>query len=81
MSVGRWQPDFMAVSDPATKIAVGPEVCRPFDTRAENLFEAHSRKLQTSDPFRTALQKHTASGWTVGVLPWVVGMRGLVQEQ
>ena len=44
-------------------------------------FEAFSRKLQTYEPIRTALQKYTASGWTVLVLPWVVGTRGFVHEQ
>ena len=81
MSLGRWQPDFMAISYSTKKIAIGPEVCRPSDTRAENLFEAYSRKLQIYDPVRTALRKYTASGWTVLVLPWVVGTRGFVHEQ
>ena len=49
--------------------------------RAENLFEAWSQKLQTYVPVLTALQKYTASGWTVWVLPWAVGTRGFVHEQ
>ena len=81
MSLGRWQPDFMAISYPTKKPALGPEVCRPSDTRAENLFEAFSRKLQTYEPIRTALPKYTASGWTVRVLLWVVCTRRLVHEQ
>ena len=61
MSLGRWQPDFMAISYSTKKIAIGPEVCRLSDTRADNLFEAYSRKLQTYEPVQTALQKYTAS--------------------
>ena len=72
MSLGRWQPDFMAISYPTKKIAIRQEVCRQSDTRAENLFGASSRKLQTYEPIRTALQNYTASGWTVLVLSWVV---------
>ena len=49
MSLGRWQPDFMAISYPNKKIAIGQEECRLSDTRAENLFEAHGRKLQTNN--------------------------------
>ena len=41
MSLGRWQPDFMAISYSTKKIAIGPEVCRPSDTRPDNLFEAY----------------------------------------
>ena len=81
MSLGRWQPDFMAISYSTKQIAIGPEVCRQSDTRAENLFEAFSKKLQIYDPVQTALRKYTASGWTVRVLPWVVGTRGFVHEQ
>ena len=36
---------------------------------------------QPYEPIRIALQKCTASGWRVWVLPWVVGTRGLVHEQ
>ena len=43
MSLGRWQPDFMAISYSTYKIAIGPEVCRQSDTHAENLFEAYSK--------------------------------------
>ena len=55
------------------KIAIGPEECRQSDTRPDNVFEAYSRKLQTNKPFWIALQKYTASGWTIWVLLWVVG--------
>ena len=50
-------------------------MCRPSHTRPYNLFEAYSRKLQTYEPVRIALQKYT-----VLFLPWVVGTWGLVHE-
>ena len=56
-------------------------VCRQYDTRPDNLFEAYSRKLQTYKPVQIALQKCTASGWIIRVLPWVVGTQGFVYEQ
>ena len=83
MNLGRWQPDFVAISYSKKNIAFWPEVCRQSETLAsENLFEACSRKLQAYKPIQTMLQKYTASGWTVQVLQWLVGTWGrLVSEQ
>ncbi len=30
-------------------------------------------------PLKVALQRYPASGWTVEILPWVVGVRGLLE--
>ena len=46
--LGRWQPDFMAISYPNKKIAIGQEECKLSDTRAENLFEAYIRTCTNS---------------------------------
>ena len=46
MSLVRWKPYFIAISYTSKKIAIGPEVCRPSDTRAENLVKDYHRKLQ-----------------------------------
>ena len=83
MSLVRWQPDFVAISyiSLSKKIAIGPEVCRPSDTRAENLVEAYHRKIQAYHPILVALKNYIASGWTIRIIPWVVGARGLVHEQ
>ena len=81
MNLGRWQPDFIVISYSHKKIALGPEVCRPSDTCASKLAEAYDRKLQVYSPLRVALHKYISSGWTVRVLPWVVGARGLIYEQ
>ena len=58
---------FMAVSYSNEKIAIWSEICRLSDTRAENLVEAYGRKLQTHELIATALQKFTASRWTLWV--------------
>ena len=49
MSLGRWPPDLWQYPTP---LKLGPEVCRPSDTRPDNLFEACSRRLQTYEPVR-----------------------------
>ena len=43
--------------------------------------EAYDRELQVYGPLRVALHKYISSGWTVRVLPWIVGARGLIYEQ
>ena len=43
MDLGRWQPDFIVISYSSKKIALGPEVCRPSDTRAGTLAEVYDR--------------------------------------
>ena len=62
-------------------IAIGPQVCLPPDTRAENLVEAYHRKLQAYHPILVALKNYLASAWTVGIIQWVYCARGLVHEQ
>ena len=80
MSLSRWQPDFVAVSFKAKKIAI-LELCRPSDTSPGQLQAAHDRKMNTYGPLVEALGHYSDSGWSVKILPWVVGARGLVQEQ
>ena len=55
MSLVRWQPDFIAISYTSKKIAIGPEVCQPSDTRAENLVEAYHRKIPAYQPIMNKL--------------------------
>ena len=49
MSLGRWpgQPDIVCISLAKKKIAIGPDVSLPSDSRMEALQEAHSRKIQS----------------------------------
>ena len=86
MSLGRWQPDFLALSYSTKKIATGPEVCRPSDTCTENLFEAYSRKLQTYELLHWQVEscRHTnlfEQHFRNTLQHWLVGTRGLVHEQ
>ena len=68
MSLVRWQPDFFAISYTSKTIALGPEVCRPSDTRAENLVEAYHRKIQANHPILVALKNYIAAGWTIRII-------------
>ena len=73
MSLSRWQPDFVAVSFKAKKIAI-LELCRPSDISPGQLQAAYERKMYRYGHY-------SDSGWSVKILPWVVGARGLVLEQ
>jgi len=79
-AVGRWRPDFLAVSYSLSKIAI-VEVCRPSDVHLERLDAAYQGKLTVYGPLLTALSFYTESGWTVQILPWVVGARGLIKKR
>ena len=78
MSHGRWQTYFMPISYCNKKKAIWPEVCRLSDTLTEKLIDAYGRKLKAYKPIQPTLQKYTVPRWTVRVLPWVLGARGLV---
>jgi hypothetical protein len=80
MSLSRWQPDFVAVSFKAKKIAI-LELCRPSDVSTGQLQAAYERKMNLYGPLVEALGHYSDSGWSVKILPWVVGARGLVQER
>ena len=45
------------------------------------LQEAHSRKTQSYGPLIPALQAYVDSGWKVEILPWMVGVRGMVRTE
>ena len=60
------------------KIAIGPEECRQSDTRWRLHVLIMCLRLivescRQNKSVWIALQKYTASGWTIWVLPWVVG--------
>ena len=61
MSLGLWQPDIVCFSLAKKKIAIGPEVSLPSDSRMVALQEAHSRKTQSYGPLITALQTYFVS--------------------
>ena len=45
---------------------------------SEQLAAAHERKMRTYAPLLEALQVYLDEGWQVEILPWVVGVRGLL---
>eukprot|EP00291_Cryptomonas_curvata_P021615 CAMPEP_0172173828 /NCGR_PEP_ID=MMETSP1050-20130122/13305_1 /TAXON_ID=233186 /ORGANISM="Cryptomonas curvata, Strain CCAP979/52" /LENGTH=157 /DNA_ID=CAMNT_0012845695 /DNA_START=180 /DNA_END=650 /DNA_ORIENTATION=+ len=67
------------VSRALKKIAL-VEVCRPMDESADQLAAAETRKLRTYAPLLAALRKYEADGWQIEILPWVVGVRGLLMK-
>ena len=79
--VGRLQPDLVLVSQSLAlrKIAI-VEVSRPMDGSSELLAAAHERKVRTYAPLLEALQAYLDDGWQVEIFPWVVGVRGLVNQ-
>jgi hypothetical protein len=77
--VGRLQPDLVLVSQSLRKIAI-VEVSRPMDGSSELLAAAHDRKVRTYAPLLEALQAYLDDGWQVEIFPWVVGVRGLVNQ-
>jgi hypothetical protein len=81
-AVGRWRPDFLAISYSRSKIAI-VEVCRPSqaDVHLERLDAAYQGKLAVYGSLLTALSFYTEIGWTVQILPWVVGARGLIKKR
>ena len=79
IDVGNLQPDMVLVS-PALKRICLLELCRPFDSTSAKLAAAHKRKLRTYGPLLEALQSYVVRGWQVKILPWVVGVRGMVDK-
>jgi hypothetical protein len=77
INVGRLQPDMILISQKQKRIGL-LELCRPMDESPTQLQAAVDRKLQTYAPLKVALQRYPASGWTVEILPWVAGVRGLL---
>jgi hypothetical protein len=61
-------------------IAIGPEVTIPSDSRPQALKGSHDRKIKSYTPLIAALQDYAGSGWSVCVLPSVLGARGMIQR-
>ena len=78
--VGRLQPDLVAISWPRRRIAI-IDISRPSDVYIGQLLSAHDRKKTSYQPLLHALQDYVTDGWKVAILPWVVGLRGLVKDQ
>ena len=67
----------MLISSVAKKITV-LDLCRPSDIHKEQLIVAISRKQKSYRPLKEALGHYSELGWTIGIFPWVVGIRGLI---
>ena len=73
--VGRLQPDLVLVSNSLKKIGL-VEVCRPMDESSDQLATVHARNLRTYGP----LMEYLVEEWLVNILPWEVGVRGLLHS-
>ena len=71
------KPDGLAVNDTNKQILV-LEFCRPSDSRPQQVQAAYYRKLMKYSCIKDALTLYEDQGWQISVLPWVVGIRGLV---
>ena len=77
--VDNLRPDGVAVSVKNKRIGI-LEFCRPSDSFPDQLKAAHDRKNLKYAVVEEALRLYSTAGWQVKILPWVVGIRGLVIE-
>lgn len=77
VQLGRWQPDWLLVSEYSKRIAI-VDLSRPADVHPGQLAAAGARKQQKYSPLVSALEHYSENGWIVHVFPWVVGIRGLL---
>ena len=58
VSLGRCQPDFMAISYFTKKIAIGPEVCTPSETRVDDLLRLIVESCKYTNLFEQHFKTH-----------------------
>ena len=73
------RPDGVAISAVKKRIGI-LEFCRPSDSFPDQLLAAYDRKNLKYAIIERALHQYVTEGWQVKVLPWVVGIRGLIEE-
>ena len=78
--LGRWQPDWVFVSDATKRIAL-VDLCRPADGHPHQLVKAGVLKQQRYGPLVEALAHYSDNGWLIHVFPWVVGIRGMIDPR
>jgi hypothetical protein len=78
LDLGRWQPDFVLISQERRRIAL-LELTRPSDILTTQLDEAYRTKKEKYTPVLSALQHYVSTGWRIEILPWVVGIRGFAK--
>jgi hypothetical protein len=77
---GELGPDLVLVSRSLKRIG-RMELCPPFDSQSELLSAAHQRKLGTYGPLLEALRPYVECGWQERILPWAVGVRGMIDAK
>ena len=78
--LGRWQPDWVIVSEVHKRIAI-VDLCRSADIHLDQLSVAGARKQSKYSVLVEALGYYTDQGWLVDVFPWVVGNRGMIDPR
>jgi hypothetical protein len=73
--LSRWQQDFILVSWKCKQIAV-VDLPRQSDVLSVQLEEPYRSKKRKYDPIRSALHHYIREGWTIEILPWVIGICG-----
>ncbi len=68
-----WQQDFVLISRKRKKIAI-LELTRPSNMSPAQMREAYRKKIQKYAPIPLALQYYIHTGWSIEILPWVVGI-------
>jgi hypothetical protein len=82
--VGKLQLDLLLVSQSLKRISLLELYPVAFDCHLELLSAARpcrQRKLCTYRPLLEALLSYVERGWQVQILPWVVGVSGMVDEK
>ena len=78
--LGNWRPDAIAISLVRRKIGI-LDLSRCSDCSPGALPRAHQEKALKYAPILSALESYTRRGWSVEVLPWIVGIRGFIVLQ
>ncbi len=53
----------------------------PSDMSPAQMKESYREKIQKHAPILSALQHYIQSGWSIEILPWVVGIRGFADTK
>ncbi len=70
--IGRWQQDFVLISRQRKKIAI-LELTRLSNMSRAQMREGYRKKIQKYAHIQLALQHYIHAGWSIEILPWVVG--------
>jgi hypothetical protein len=80
LDIGRWQPDFVLISRQRKKIAI-LVLMRPSDLPPAQMKEAYRKMIQKYAPIPLGFQHYIHTGWSIEILPWVVGIRGFADTK